>query len=517
MTPFATLQQQHEALLARQDALPAAELRPRSPRAEQLLQDARQFVADAIAQSDKVTDPRERDLLRAYLRYWATFIYDGSGVFPKTDLRPADLSVAETQPDPPLPPDDDQPGDGPPRPALPGWAWALAVLGGVLLCAAATFFVLNLGRDVNGQAAGDTPVALTQLPPTTLTTPPNVTEIAPSRTPTLSPETGGNLPIDFRTAATIKPLSEVQAHTGGALAVAFNPQKEEVATAGADGHVRFWSTPNLAPLREISIGEGLVRTVDYSPYIARSTDPPLFLAGGNDRRVRVFDRESLQLFAEYVPTSGNSGFVFAARFSPDGRLFTSGHGDGVARLWDIASGTENNALQQGFVGSRLEQFASGGTAVFDVAYNDDGLTVALAQGGTANGVQVVDSSLRTPICALDSGPARAVAFSPGSAQLAAGLEDGRLLLVSVTPNGCRIELEVPAAHEGGVNDIAYSPGESWLVTGGGDGTIKIWSQDGELLTTQTTGAPVQGVAVNADSTLIASVDADGAVILWGIP
>ena len=83
MTPFATLQQQHEALLARQDALPAAELRPRSPRAEQLLQDARQFVADAIAQSDKVTDPRERDLLRAYLRYWATFIYDGSGVFPK--------------------------------------------------------------------------------------------------------------------------------------------------------------------------------------------------------------------------------------------------------------------------------------------------------------------------------------------------------------------------------------------------------------------------------------------------
>ena len=66
MTTFATLQTKHEQLLARQDNLPEGDLRRRAPAAMELLEGARRYTVEAVAQSDQVADPRERDLLRAY-------------------------------------------------------------------------------------------------------------------------------------------------------------------------------------------------------------------------------------------------------------------------------------------------------------------------------------------------------------------------------------------------------------------------------------------------------------------
>ncbi|MBP6786030.1 MAG: hypothetical protein KA170_00475 [Candidatus Promineofilum sp.] len=500
MTTFATLQTQHEQLLARQDGLPEGDLRRRTPAALELLEDARRYTAEAIAQSDQVTDPRERDLLRAYLRYWATFIYDGSGVFPKTDLRPAALSGREAAPPTPTP---TGPATTARRGGLPGWVWGLlGLLAVLLIIGAASTMLLNRGLDSGEAVDPDFPAPATALPAVTRTPPP--------QTPVPA------VPIDQRNATQVQALRSADAHTGGALAVTFDPQKPELATGGADGRVRFWTVPSLTLSRQLDDQRGWVRAIDYSPYGGRSSAPGLFLTGGNDRSLRVYELESLQLFADYLPSSGNSGFIFAGRFSPDGRLVASGHGDGVGRIWDVASGIENQTTLQNAPPSRLAQIQSGGTAVLDVAYGPNGDVLALALGGTADGVQVVDDTFSVPLCSLSSGPAVAVAFSPRGDLLAAGTEDGRLLLITAAANGCQVAYESPA-QPGGLTDVAFSPSGDWLVTSGRDGVMKIWSSDGQWLADLTAGAPVAAVAVAPDAGYIASADEDGRLILWGIP
>jgi hypothetical protein len=495
---FSALQQRHESLLARQDGLTAEDVRRREPAAAQLARDAQQFIADAVTESSQVADPRERDLLRAYLRYWATFIYDLSGVFPKTDLRPAE--IAAPRPDTTARPD--VAVEAPPaRGGRPGWLWPLVgLLGLLLLLAAAGSLLLNRGGGA-GEEVIDPDISLpgTARPPIVRTPLP--------RTPV--PAT----PIDQSNAASVQALTRADAHTGNALAVDFDPQRPEVATGGADGRVRFWTVPDLTLSRQLDDQRGWVRTVDYSPYGNRVGAPPLFLTGGNDRVLRVYDLESLQLFADYTPTDANSGFVFAARFNPGGNLFASGHGDGLARIWEVATGTENSAVPSGPDNTRLAQIPSGGTAVQDVAYRADGAALALALGGAPTGIQVMDGTYTTMTCGVNSGPTLAVAYSPRGDLLAAGTERGALLLLS--PDVCQSAFEV-AAHEGGVADVAFSPTGEWLVTGGRDGTMKIWSPDGRALATLTAGVPVEAVAVSADAGYIASVDADGRLILWGI-
>ena len=491
MTTFKELQDAHLALLARQDAAAG----------DGLTADAQDYIAQVTAASTYIADPGERDLLRAYLRYWAGFIYQQTGTYPRTELRPAETTfIAPSPPIVTTPPDVRPTTVTRPAPSrgIPGWLWAL---GGLLLLLLGAYFFFNR--------------PLFSLPPPAEEVDPGVAVPAtplPSITRTPLPQTPSSTPIDRDNAAQLQPLYQVDAHTGGALAVGFDPLKPEVASAGADGSVRFWVLPDLTLSRQLDDQRGWVRTLDYSPVGGAAEG--LFLTGGNDRALRVYDLESLQLFAEYVPSSANSGFVFAGRFSPDGRLIAGGHGDGVARIWDVSSGTENEAVGGAVVNTRLAQIPSGGAVVHDVAFRADGTYLALALGGTDTGLQVVDSTFSNVVCRANAGPALAVDYAPSGDLLAAGTERGALLLLS--PAACGDVVQA-AAHDGGVNDVAFSPTGDWLVTGGQDGTLKIWSPGGELLATTTVGAPVMAVAVGPKAGYMASVDADGRLILWGVP
>lgn len=492
MTTFKELQDAHLALLARQDAAAA----------DGLTAAAQDYIAQVTAASTYIADPGERDLLRAYLRYWAGFIYQQTGAYPKTELRPAETTFVAPSPTT----SDTTTGPRPTsvaRPTasrgVPGWLWALG--GSLLLFLLGAYFVFNR--------------PLFSLPPPAEEVDPGVAVPAtplPSITRTPLPQTPSSTPIDRANAAQVQPLFQAEAHTGGALAVGFDPLKPEVASAGADGSVRFWVLPDLTLSRQLDDQRGWVRTLDYSPVGGAAEG--LFLTGGNDRALRVYDLESLQLFAEYRPSAVNPGFVFAARFSPDGRLIAGGHGDGVARIWDVSSGTENQAVGGVVVNTRLAQIPSGGAAVHDVAFRADGAYLALALGGTDTGVQVVDGTFSTVVCRANAGPGLAVDYAPAGDLLAAGTQRGALLLLS--PAECANIVEV-AAHDGAVNDVAFSPAGDWLVTGGADGALKLWTPGGEQLATMAVGAPVLAVAVAPQGGYIASGDAEGRLILWGVP
>jgi hypothetical protein len=107
MTAFQDLQAGHEALLKRQAA-------PDDP--AQFWTDVQSFIDRVRNDAQYISAPRERDQLRAILRFWASYVYDKTGSYPDTTLRPPDNPETTSPPPPP-----------PPR-RTPIVVWAIAAL-----------------------------------------------------------------------------------------------------------------------------------------------------------------------------------------------------------------------------------------------------------------------------------------------------------------------------------------------------------------------------------------------------
>lgn len=92
MLKFQMLQVQHYALLGKLEAKVDNEI------LQGLVQE---FVQRVRSESARVASSRERDQLRAILRFWASYLYDQTGVYPDTTLHPS--QTPEGQPSAPLP------------------------------------------------------------------------------------------------------------------------------------------------------------------------------------------------------------------------------------------------------------------------------------------------------------------------------------------------------------------------------------------------------------------------------
>jgi hypothetical protein len=96
MSKFEDLQSIHQQLLSR---LESAE------RPDQLLPQVQAYVEQVRKESEQVSGPRDREQLRANLRFWGRFIFDLTGFFPEVTLRPA-LEQPIEPVEPKLPPED---------------------------------------------------------------------------------------------------------------------------------------------------------------------------------------------------------------------------------------------------------------------------------------------------------------------------------------------------------------------------------------------------------------------------
>jgi ParB family chromosome partitioning protein len=125
--------------------------------------------------------------------------------------------------------------------------------------------------------------------------------------------------------ADAKPVFSVQAHVGGAWAVALSPDGTLVATVGADGRARLAKASDGAERGAFSLSAGALRAVAMDPA------GELLAAAGDDGVVYVVTLATGAIRA----LSGHSGPVLALRFTPrDGRLASGGQ-DGTVRLWYV--------------------------------------------------------------------------------------------------------------------------------------------------------------------------------------
>jgi WD40 repeat protein len=154
----------------------------------------------------------------------------------------------------------------------------------------------------------------------------------------------------------------------GVVQVVFHPASPLVATAGADGTVKMWSTEDGH-----LIFEQLAHPDSVVIDLAFSSDGSRLATGAFDGTAkiwRIIEANSLDKTAiaveELMSLIGHTGGVHGVALSPDGSRLATASEDGTAKVWDANSGQELITLTVQPLG------------LLDVAISPDGKYLATA-------------------------------------------------------------------------------------------------------------------------------------------
>jgi WD40 repeat protein len=346
-------------------------------------------------------------------------------------------------------------------------------------------------------------------------------------------------------------------HVGPIHRVTYRSDGKQMATASIDGSLKLWD-----PDRPTGQNQVIFKQLDAVLALAVSRDGRRIAAGGQDKRLRVWDARSRDLLHALT---GHSGPVRAVACSPDGRSLLSGSDDKTAKVWDAASGQVQQTLtghdgpilavayspdgkklatgskdgtarvREATTGQSLITLRGHGAAVVGLQFSRDGnrLLTSGADGSarswdlTAAGRELaivtdrVDFGLvtlphgarrRDSLAVLGAYPARAI-YRPDGQQVAFACRDGSILVYDTTSALPRMLME---GHDGVIRCMAYSPDGRRLVSGDGEGVVKMWdTRTGlEVLSIAAHEGAVNGLAFSPDGQLLYSAAADHIIKAW---
>jgi WD40 repeat protein/DNA-binding SARP family transcriptional activator len=189
-------------------------------------------------------------------------------------------------------------------------------------------------------------------------------------------------------------------------------------------------------------------------------------------------------------------------YSPDGTRLASIGIEGVAKIWDVASG---NLL--------LELPSDSGEIGWGIAYSPDGNRIATIWSSQLD-VWDAKSGQRdfSFTGVLSGGTVNRASFSPDSQRVAVARLDG---LPRVWDLDSGTQVFALSGHEQLCDAIAFSPDGSQLATGDQGGTLKIWDAiSGQELLSLGSGGLIHNLAYSPDGSLLAAANEDGTLTIW---
>ena len=126
----------------------------------------------------------------------------------------------------------------------------------------------------------------------------------------------------------MRQTNKLSAAAPGAFEASFSHNGRLVAVGYLDGAVRIWDFQTEQRVAEFTDQHSRIWSVVFSP------DDRWLVAGGWDRRVVFYDVHARR---SYRPMTQSSWWIMGLAFSPDGKTVASAEGDGVIRLWNVAT------------------------------------------------------------------------------------------------------------------------------------------------------------------------------------
>jgi len=247
----------------------------------------------------------------------------------------------------------------------------------------------------------------------------------------------------------------------------------------------------------------VVQTGHAAPIYAATFSPDgrIMATGSWDTTIKLWD---VQTQKQIRTLSGHRLFVNDVAFSPDGQLLASASYDMTVKVWDVSTGQEHGTL------------SGNDRAVACVAFSPDGQMIA--SGSENNRIRLWNVAGMRAITSF-AGSGRgvdSVAFSPDGRVLAGafgGPEWGEVRLWEL-PSGK--PLGVLRGHKARVSDVAFSSTGSILASASWDHSIKLWdyAAQREIVTLNGHDKEVGCLDFSKDGRLLVSGGFDKVVCLW---
>lgn len=262
-----------------------------------------------------------------------------------------------------------------------------------------------------------------------------------------------------------RPLATLMTNASWMFSGAFSPDGRWLAIPqkppGAHGVVQLWNVQARSKVDELRAAEP---SSNDSPLgVCFNSDGRLLAAVGGEwynasspSQVRVWDTETRALqFVLPIPA-----WAYQVAFSRDNRVLAIACGDGVVRIWDLATR------------SLVAQLPGHHGFVLALAFFDNG--TRLASGDESGNIWIWDWAAQVAQFRFSAhqGPLYSLAFSSDEQRLASASRDFSMKLWD--RNNWRM-LSCYLGHAGGVNTVRFLPGDETLITSGHDSTVRIWA------------------------------------------